>query len=260
MNYVMSIIAPERLEILTDLCEGLGLPLTVTLHGRGTAVQSMLDLLGIESNERRVVLTIADAEKTAALIAAQKRRLHIGVPGHGIVIAVPIKSVGGGNTVAYLNGGRSPKYTPDLSCAYELIIAIANEGGTDAVMNAARAAGARGGTVLHGKGTGAKGAPKFYNISIAAEKEVILIVSAAGRVSAVSCSGMENGTVVWPAAFGQNVVLRRRSHCMRPRSSTASARPVPKGFASASSAPFSQMRSCAAKTISVVDSPCPASA
>ena len=74
MNYVISIIAPERLEILTDLCEGLGLPLTVTLHGRGTAVQSMLDLLGIESNERRVVLTIADAEKTAALIAAQKRR------------------------------------------------------------------------------------------------------------------------------------------------------------------------------------------
>ena len=35
MNYVISIIAPERLEILTDLCEGLGLPLTVTLHGRG---------------------------------------------------------------------------------------------------------------------------------------------------------------------------------------------------------------------------------
>ena len=27
MNYVISIIAPERLEILTDLCEGLGLPL-----------------------------------------------------------------------------------------------------------------------------------------------------------------------------------------------------------------------------------------
>ena len=170
MIYAISIIAPERREIRTDLCEGLGLPLTVTLHGRGTAVQSMLDLLGIESNERRVVLTIADAEKTAALIAAQKRRLHI---------AVPIKSEGGGNTVAYLNGGSSPKYTPDLSCAYELIIAIANEGGTDAVMNAARAAGARGGTVLHGKGTGAKGAPKFYNISIAAEKEVILIVSAA---------------------------------------------------------------------------------
>ena len=92
--------------------------------------------------------------------------------------------------MAYLNGGRSPKYTPDLSCAYELIIAIANEGGTDAVMNAARAAGARGGTVLHGKGTGAKGAPKFYNISIAAEKEVILIVSAAGQKAEIDAGAI----------------------------------------------------------------------
>ena len=50
-------------------------------------------------------------------------------------------------------------------------------------MNAARAAGARGGTVLHGKGTGAKGAPKFYNITIAQEKEMILIVAAASQKS-----------------------------------------------------------------------------
>ena len=35
MNYVISIIAPERLEILTDLCEGLGLPLTVRSMGAG---------------------------------------------------------------------------------------------------------------------------------------------------------------------------------------------------------------------------------
>ena len=199
MNYVISITGPEALGVLEDICEELALPLNVTLHGRGTAVQSMLDLLGIESNEKRVVLSTATEEKTAALIEAQKRRLHIGVPGHGIVIAVPIKSVGGGNTVAYLNGGRSPKYTPDLSCAYELIIAIANEGGTDAVMNAARAAGARGGTVLHGKGTGAKGAPKFYNISIAAEKEVILIVSAAGQKAEIMRSILKKAGPDTPA-------------------------------------------------------------
>ena len=32
-------------------------------------------------------------------------------------------------------------------------------------------------TIIHGKGTGAKADPKFHNISIAEEKEVILIVS-----------------------------------------------------------------------------------
>ena len=158
MNYVISITGPEALGVLEDICEELALPLNVTLHGRGTAVQSMLDLLGIESNEKRVVLSTATGEKTAALIEAQKRRLHIGVPGHGIVIAVPVKSIGGGKTVAYLMGEEnvSAKTAPPAGYAYELIVVVASEGQTDLVMNAARAAGARGGTVLHGKGTGAK--------------------------------------------------------------------------------------------------------
>ena len=186
MNYVISIINPDALKALTEICEKLSLPLTVTLHGRGTAIQGMLDLLGIESNEKRVVLTAANEEKTAQLIAAQRRYLHLGVPGHGFVIAVPIKSVGGGKAVAYLNGdGKNAKYTPAINYDYELIVAISNEGSTDLVMNAARAAGARGGTVLHGKGTGAKDAAKFYNISIADEKEVILIVSTAEQKSGI---------------------------------------------------------------------------
>ena len=172
MNYVISIINPDALEALTEICEKLSLPLTVTLHGRGTAMQGMLDLLGIESNEKRVVLTAANEEKTAQLIAAQRRYLHLGVPGHGFVIAIPIKSVGGGRAVAYMNGDtKNAKYTPAINYDYELIVAISNEGSTDLVMNAARAAGARGGTVLHGKGTD--------------EKEVILIVSTAEQKSGI---------------------------------------------------------------------------
>ena len=61
---------------------------------------------------------------------------------------------------------------------------VANEGRTDQVMNAARAAGATGGTVLHGKGTGSQN-KKFYNVSIAAEKEVILMVAQNDRKAAI---------------------------------------------------------------------------
>lgn len=201
MNYVISITVPEALGVLEDICEELSLPLNVTLHGRGTAVQSMLDLLGIESNEKWVVLSTATEEKTAALIEAQKRRLHIGVPGHGIVVAVPVKSIGGGKTVAYLTGeeNASVKTTPPGSYAYELIIVVAREGQTDLVMNAARAAGARGGTVLHGKGTGAKSDPKFHNISIAEEKEVILIVSKSEEKSEIMRSILKKAGPDTPA-------------------------------------------------------------
>ena len=201
MNYVISITVPEALGVLEDICEELSLPLNVTLHGHGTAVQSMLDLLGIESNEKWVVLSTATEEKTAALIEAQKRRLHIGVPGHGIVVAVPVKSIGGGKTVAYLTGeeNASVKTTPPGSYAYELIIVVAREGQTDLVMNAARAAGARGGTVLHGKGTGAKSDPKFHNITNAEEKEVILIVSKSEEKSEIMRSILKKAGPDTPA-------------------------------------------------------------
>lgn len=53
MNYVISIVTPEALPRLEELTEELGLPLNVTLHGHGTAIQSMLDFLGIESNEKQ---------------------------------------------------------------------------------------------------------------------------------------------------------------------------------------------------------------
>ena len=74
MNYVISIINPEARGALTEICEKLSLPLTVTLHGRGTAMQGMLDLLGIESNEKRVVRTVANEEKTAQLTAIPASR------------------------------------------------------------------------------------------------------------------------------------------------------------------------------------------
>lgn len=193
MNYVISICDPKAAPKLTEICSELGMKMTVSMHGRGTAVRSMLDILGIEDNEKRIVLTVASKKKTKEFIREQKKRLFIGVPGHGIVVAVPIKSIGGGKTVAYLNGDeQNAKYTPEFNYSYELITVIANEGRSDLVMNAARSAGARGGTVLHGKSTGAKDAQKFYNISLSDEKEVILIVSQATDKSAIMRAILQN--------------------------------------------------------------------
>lgn len=178
MNCIISVVSPTAEEKLAEIHNRLSVPLFVTLHGRGTAVKSMLDLLGIESSEKRVVIAIANNDKTKNLIKAIKNELYIGVPGHGIIASVPIKSIGGGKTVSVLSEGEAPvKGKPDINNTYELIVAIANEGRTDMVMNAARLAGAAGGTVLHGKGTAEEEAMRFLNISIASEKEVILIVA-----------------------------------------------------------------------------------
>ena len=186
MNYLISVVNPGAMDRVCEIAAALDLPQTVTLLGHGTAVQSMLDLLGIESTEKRVIMTVANPEKTRKFIKEMRRQVYIGIPGHGIIMAVPIKSVGGGKTLAYLNNGEQQpaRYTPELSNRYELIVIVANEGRTDQVMNAARAAGATGGTVLHGKGPGSQN-KKFYNVSIAAEKEVILMVAQNDRKAAI---------------------------------------------------------------------------
>ena len=202
MNYVISIVTPEALPRLEELTKKLGLPLNVTLHGRGPAIQSVLDFLGIESNEKRVTLSAATEEKTRAFIRGQRERLHLGVPGHGIVIAVPMKSVGGGKTMEFLRSGETGtgKYTPELNFAYELIVVIASEGQTELVMDAARGAGARGGTVLSGKGTGARQAEKFLGISLANEKDVVMIVAPTEKKAAIMRAIIEQAGPGTPAS------------------------------------------------------------
>ena len=185
MNYVLSVINPYGVNIMNRVCEELNLPIVLSLPCRGTATRSMLDLLGMDSKDRRLFMTVASPEQTKALIQEQRKRLYIDAPGNGVTIGVPVKSVGGSKTLAFLSNGQNAKGTPTLNYEYELIMVIANQGATDQVMDAARSAGARGGTVVHGLGTGSKNAEKFYRVSIASEKEVILIVSAAGQKAAI---------------------------------------------------------------------------
>lgn len=64
-----------------------------------------------------------------------------------------------------------------MSSGYKCILAIVNNGFSEAAMDAAKACGAKGGTVLHGRGTISKDAEKFFNISIQPEKEIVMILA-----------------------------------------------------------------------------------
>ena len=185
MNFVISIVNPGMAPRMNAIAQTLELPLSIELLGHGTATKNMLDLLGLSAREYHIIMTIADRERTERLIDEARRNLYIDAPGQGIIVATPIKSVGGGKTLANLNGGRPAEGAPDINYNYEIVLVIANEGHTDTVMEAAREAGARGGTVLHGKGTGSNDAAKFFGVSIASEKEVVMIVAKSSEKAAI---------------------------------------------------------------------------
>lgn len=65
-----------------------------------------------------------------------------------------------------------------MSNKYEMILAIVNAGFSETVMEAAKEVGARGGTVIHARGTANKEAEQFFHITIQPDKEIVMILVA----------------------------------------------------------------------------------
>ena len=68
MNYVLSVINPYGANIMKKICEELSLPIVLSTPCRGTATRIMLDLLGMDSRDRRLFMTVASPEQTKELI------------------------------------------------------------------------------------------------------------------------------------------------------------------------------------------------
>lgn len=153
--------------------------LLVTL-GNGTASGAVLDYLGLEGTEKGVIFNVTTQEGFTKIKKSLRKKLQIDAPGGGIAFTVPLSSVGGKKTMQLFTAGQEFEKEEESvlkDTEYELVIVIANLGYNELVMNAAREAGAYGGTVIHARGTGVEYAEKFMGVSLAAEKEIIFIVA-----------------------------------------------------------------------------------
>ena len=63
-----------------------------------------------------------------------------------------------------------------MAANYEVIFCIVNAGFSDVVMDAAKEVGARGGTVIHARGTANKEAEEFFHITIQPDKDIVMIL------------------------------------------------------------------------------------
>ena len=63
-----------------------------------------------------------------------------------------------------------------MNFEHEVIFCIVNAGFADAVMDAAKEYGARGGTVIHARGTANSEVEKRFEIAVQPEKEIVMIL------------------------------------------------------------------------------------
>ena len=179
--FLMSTITDRRTaDAFLQLYEAHGVNVTLRTVGTGTAVQETLSTLGLEKTEKAVLLAVVTAQTWQEVQRDLRRKMRVDVPGTGIAVTVPLSSIGGKRALGFLTEHQTLTWKEESTLKdtrYELLLVIANQGYTGSIMDAARAAGAGGGTVIHAKGTGMEGAAPFLGMELVNEKELVLIVS-----------------------------------------------------------------------------------
>ncbi len=164
------------LQLIQNVFVQENVPCRFLSHGHGSADSEMLDYLGLGDNKKITAFSFVPNDKVMHLYEVFNNKLSLTEAGKGIAFTIPLTGASG--AAFALNGTKPEKeeITDMTDVKYELILTIVNRGGFEAVKEAAKAAGARGGTLLHGLGLGGEEAAKFLGISIQPEKDIVLIV------------------------------------------------------------------------------------
>jgi len=105
----------------------------------------------------------------------------------GVAVVVDAAAMLRPGSTAMGNAENAPKRAESerMEAGNTLITAIITHGQADEIMRVARQAGARGGTILNARGTGTEDDVQFFGISLAPEKEMLLIVAEKGNANAI---------------------------------------------------------------------------
>ena len=175
VDLIITITDRSRAEQFSGWFRSQGVSLVLTALGQGTATTEILDFLGLEATEKAVLFCVTP--RSPRLVRHASRELWLDVPGQGVLMTIPVNSIGGLAAKEYLLHEQEGEAAMEREITHDLIIVITNQGHTDMVMDAAREAGATGGTVIHAKGTGTELVQKFFGVSIASEQEMIFILT-----------------------------------------------------------------------------------
>ena len=198
MYLFITITQRDDSDEFTNFFNSKEVPVIYSTPCEGTVRQKTLSLFGLEKTSKTVHYCVVTQNKKNELIKTLTREMAIDLPNRGIAVAIPLTSMGGKRALEMYANGHENDIEEEQAMQekqMELIVAICEKGHTETVMDAAREAGARGGTVVHAKGTGSKYTNKFFGISIAEEKEMIYIVASAEQKRDIMQGIMDNAGI-----------------------------------------------------------------
>lgn len=203
---LMSIVDYSLGNQVIDYYKDKNTTFSFTTHGYGTATSDILNYIGLAETKKSVTLTVLEKSNAEYALWELGKLLNLNKVGKGIAFTIPVSSMnkffvnmmeeyndinitdkekeklrmtlksGKGDGKIKLAAQGGDEYNMNTEYPYELIFTIVSRDYLDAAKEAAKRAGARGGTSIHALGLGSADAFKFLGITINPEKEIMLNV------------------------------------------------------------------------------------
>jgi len=183
LKVLMTVIDRNETGNLQDFLREKRIRFHYMINGMGTARSEILSSFGLSGSEKTVCICIVCVDTAPAMVASIADRFSLGRPGNGIICMIPVSGI----SAAILesihsekrerndNMANTQKELPDEP-AYSLVAAVLTQGYSEVLMEAARQAGVRGGTVINARHSGIEESVKFFGVTLQAEKEIVAIV------------------------------------------------------------------------------------
>ena len=153
------------------------LPVCFTCHGQGTAPSAMMELFGLSGREKVITAAFVDKANTAKLFGNLDEKLSFSQKGHGIACTFAPSSMQK-QMLSVLHKENEQGDDTEMSeqIPYTAILAAVAGGFSDDVVEAARSAGARGGTIIKGTRDMHHEVSETLGVPLVEEQEFVLIL------------------------------------------------------------------------------------
>lgn len=181
---LVSVIHEEDEKKLDLALDELHIPVCFRSMGKGTAPSEILDLFGLSGTGRLITLCLVPKFRVEETFSHLSKKMPFRKKGGGIAFTVPInglqspmrKLLSDEAKEALQKKAKGDEMEMRANSDFSVIWVSIARGYSEDVVNAAREAGARGGTVMKGRRRDAEEVRQYFGIRIQAEQEFVMIV------------------------------------------------------------------------------------
>lgn len=174
---LVSIVNRDGVAKFKNILDECSVALSYHFAATGTARSAVLDYLGIGETEKSVLLSLFAESDEETIMRTIRARMTLYLAGKGIAFTVPLTGISQTVARGLVGTGNRQEVVGMTERKYDLVVAAVAANFVDEAMEAARSAGAAGGTILRARAMENARAEQSIGITLLREQEILLILT-----------------------------------------------------------------------------------